>query len=135
MSPPKNQFIEDHLILDHLYNQKIFLIHSYQSFLAVKCKDNRVQIWGRLVKIVSNKHLKNLSIWIVSMDEKPWNGAKVYCRALTLIHVGFQNLFKPKDQFFTINSKITQCSPGIFNLDQNFYELSCFFGLCINETV
>ena len=30
---------------------------------------------------------------------------------------------------------ISQCTPGIFNLDQNFHGLSCFGGLHIHETV
>ena len=33
------------------------------------------------------------------------------------------------------NPKSSQCAPGVFNLDQKFHELSCFWGLYIHETV
>ena len=33
------------------------------------------------------------------------------------------------------DSSWSQCTPGIFNLDQKFHGLSCFWGLYIHETV
>ena len=34
-----------------------------------------------------------------------------------------------------MHAHTTQCVPGIFNLDQKFHGLSCFWGIDIHETV